>query len=980
MSNDSKKIYLLDSHGLIYQMFHAIRNGMKAPDGRPTNAVYGVTRELIYIQEEVKPAFLIGIFDTSGPTFRDTIYKEYKQHREPPPDDLILQIPIIQQIMKAMGIPVLEQTGYEADDIIATLARLGIENQNGKTEVIICSSDKDCRQLISDHVQIYNLKRRDFFNRQSLFEEWGITPEQVVDYQTLVGDSVDNVPGIKGIGAKTATKLLQQFGSIEKMIENQAKLTPPKIKENFQLAVQDGSLERTRKLVRLETHVPIKFELESWNNPEWRSDELLTIFQTLGFRTFSEKVRTFQRKLDKNSSLISKDGQVPAATAKHSENPENGSKQHKSSLKTQSDRESESLFADLEEVSSDGESLRTSRISADWHMQYQLVQSKEVFQEFLIELKKQNRFALDLETTGLNVIESAIVGMAFCWQENTGYYLALQGPPREKVLSLEETMKKLKPILENEEKKKINQNIKFDRTILRSHGIELRGVDGDSMLAHYLLHAGERGHNLDDLTAKYLHHEMIPITDLIGANKKQQKLMNEVPLADISTYAGEDADAAWRLTHLLEKELQENSLWTLYQEIEIPLVEVLSEMEWHGIRLDVAFLKQLSLEMEKQLKSIESDIYEIAEHKFNIASPKQLREVLFDELKLPVQQRTEKTNEASTDQETLEKLARLDHPKAAIAVKIVEYRQIAKLKGTYVDTLPELVQPKTGRIHTSFNQMITSTGRLSSSQPNLQNIPARTDQGRQIRQAFLPERGWKLVCADYSQIELRFLAHLSGDEALIQAFQENRDIHSSVAAEIFGVTEKAVTSEMRRVAKTVNFGVIYGMSAHGLAERLQITRTQAEQFIEQYFARFSRVLDYQDQLLNQARLHGYVRTISERRRRVDPGSLRPNSTFRSRNGAEREAINMEIQGSAADLLKKAMIRIHRKLQSGNWQSRMLLTVHDELVFEAPVGELDQLATMVQKEMTQAMSLKVPLIVDISYGDNWLEVEEWQPKK
>jgi DNA polymerase-1 len=608
-----------------------------------------------------------------------------------------------------------------------------------------------------------------------------------------------------------------------------------------------------------------------------------------------------------------------------------------------------------------------------WEATYHLVDTPEKFEDFLSKLRRQKRFAIDLETTGLQPLEADIVGFAFSWQQGEAYYLPVRAPEGQAALDPAETLEQLRPILENPRVAKINQNIKYDLLVLRSQSVNPAGVAGDSMVADYLLHAGERGHNMEDLSRRYLDHQVIPITDLIGKKGKKQLRMDQVDTAKIAEYSGEDADVAWRLCERLEPELEREKLKKLYDDLEVPLIEVLTELEYNGIRLDIPRLKRMGEEMAQQLASIEKEIYALAGREFNIASLKQLREVLFDELKLPVQRRTGITGDASTDQETLERLA----PHHELPRKILEQRQIAKLKGTYVDALPELVNKSTGRIHASFNQTVAATGRLSSSDPNLQNVPIRTELGGQIRQAFLPEEGWLLLTADYSQIELRLLAHFCGDAGMRQAFEADRDIHASVAAQIFGVDEANVTSQMRRMAKTVNFGVIYGISAHGLAARLGIARDEAAKFIDSYFARYPKVQEYHAKLLADCIRNRYVGTILGRRREIT--GIRPNSTYQQRNQPEREAINMEIQGSAADLIKLAMLNIYRRLKQERRQSRMLLQIHDELVFEVPPEEFDDVATLVREEMTtpleKALKLEVPLKVDLSVGPNWLDVEE-----
>jgi DNA polymerase-1 len=763
-----------------------------------------------------------------------------------------------------------------------------------------------------------------------------------------VGDSVDNIKGVPGIGEKTAAKLLKQYGTLDQIIAHAHEIPQKKMKENLLASIENGVLEKARKLVKLRTDVPMELDWENWRRRDWDGEKLLALFQSFGFRRFSEQVRSTlkQSGAKKNQVLVESLGPtvIPKPVIQRD------------------------LFSEIDfEFGANAE-------SDDWGGQYELIDTPKTFESFLKQLKKQTRFAFDLETTGIDPLRSEIVGYAFSWEAKKGYYLPVRAPEGEKHLDPAEAITQLKPIFESGKIQKLNQNIKYDLLALRHAGILLQGVCGDSMIAHYLLHSMERSHNLDYLTKLYFKHDNISIDELIGKGKNQKR-MDEVPVQQVAQYAAEDADAAWRLCEKLESDLDQAKLRPLYDELEVPLIEVLAELEFNGIGLDVPFLAKLSEEMAQQLLVIEEEIHTAAERKFNIASPKQLREVLFEELKLPVQKRTDTTNEASTDQETLEKLARLDHPKAGVAVKIVEHRQISKLKGTYVDALPLLVNPNTRRLHTSFNQTVAATGRLSSSDPNLQNIPMRTEQGRQIRQAFLPQAGWKLLTADYSQIELRLLAEFSQDANLLTAFREDRDIHTSVAAEIFAVEESKVTSAQRRVAKTVNFGVIYGMSAHGLAERLEMARSEADRFIKAYFGKFPRVLEYQDALLAKVRKTGYGTTVLGRRRVFDPRMIRPKSSYQQRNQAEREAINMEIQGSAADLMKRAMLNVHRRLKSEKRQTRMLLTVHDELVFEVPPSELNEIASLVREEMTTAMKFEVPLKVDLAVGDNWLDVED-----
>lgn len=956
MSAGSDTLYLIDAHSLIFQVFHALPE-MSSPSGLPTNAVFGFTKDLLYLRDEKKPTYLVCAFDMPGPTFRSKISADYKAHRAPMPNDLQLQIPLIRQVLEAMRVPVLGIPGFEADDVIATAARRGAERG---LDVIICSTDKDCRQLLSDHVRMFNLRKQEIFDRDSLLKDWGITPEQVVDFQTLVGDSVDNVPGVPGIGHKTASKLLQDFGTLDNLLAHVNEI-PGKKQES--LKASTTIIASSRQLVKLDDKAPIIEDWEHWRIQPWDGPKLLELFRSLGFGRFADIVR---RSLDEK----------PAAPVRRKARAVQGT-----------------LFDDLMPPEPAADELADDVVpQVVWNATYQLVDTESKFAAFLEELKKQPRFAIDLETTSLEPRRADIVGLAVSWRDGEAWYLPVRGPASDRVLDVDVTLAALRPVLESDRWKKINQNIKYDWQVFKAHGIEMTGVVGDPMIADYLLHAGERSHGLDLLAEKHLQHRMIPISDLIGAGKSQLS-MDDVPTARVAQYAGEDADVAWRLCEKLEPALEEMNFKRrsgvspsgghgeadrlkaglelhLYDDLEIPLIEVLADMEFAGIRLDLPFLKKMSGELGESLERLEREVHDLAGRAFNIASTKQLREILFDEIGFKRGKKTAIMRAASTDQATLEMLAAEGHP---LPGKLLELRKIAKLKSTYVDALPALVNEKTGRVHTSFNQTVTSTGRLSSSDPNLQNIPIRSEQGEQIRQAFLPAEGWSLITADYSQIELRLLAHFCGDEELRRAFAEDRDIHSQVAMQIFNVDEKGVTSEMRRAAKTVNFGVIYGISAFGLAPRLEISKEEAAGFIDAYFKKYPRVLAYQESLLESCRMQGYVCTILGRRRAIS--GIRFKSSYKGRNQPEREAINMQVQGSAADLIKVAMLSIHRRLKNEKHRARMLLQIHDELVFEAPDDEVTAVSLLVREEMTGALAdrLEVPLGVDLGVGPNWLEV-------
>jgi DNA polymerase-1 len=944
----NERLYLLDAHALIFQVFHAIPE-MSSPDGLPTNALFGFTRDLLFLRTEKRPEYLVCVFDAPGPTFRDGLFADYKAHRAPMPDDLRLQIPLIHQLLHAMGIPVVSKEGFEADDLIATLARVG--EQRG-LDVFICSSDKDCRQLITDRVKIYNLRKRQVFDREALLQDWGVAPEQVVDLQTLVGDSVDNVPGVPGVGIKTAAKLLQDYQTLDNVLANVDRIPGAKRQANLRAAA--GTVALGRQLVRLVTDVPFAQDWENWRLGEWDAPRLLALFRDWGFHRFADEVRA---------------ASVANGTAPATAGPSAIEADPKALVQEELFPFGANAAGAVAEATAPV--VEHGNSPDGWQATYHLVNTPEKLQAFCQQLSIQPRIAVDLETTGLDPMRAELVGLAFSWNAGEGWYLPVRGPAEEPLLNLGQTLARLRPALESPPTAKVNQNIKYDLLVLRQQGIALAGVVGDPMVADYLLHAGERNHNMDVLARTHLNHQVIPITDLIGKKGKKQLRMDEVASARVAEYSGEDADVAWRLSDILEWQLAQQGLKRLYDELEIPLIEVLAELEFNGIRLDIPFLERLGHEMAGQLAALEREIHGLAGREFNIASLKQLRQVLFHELKMPVRRRTGITSEASTDQATLEWLAEQGHE---LPRKLVEHRQIAKLKGTYVDALPVLVNPATGRIHTSFNQTVAATGRLSSSDPNLQNIPIRSEFGGQIRQAFLPEPGWLLLTADYSQVELRLLAHFSGDESLRQTFAEGHDIHAAVASQVFGVAEDAVTREMRRAAKTVNFGVIYGISPHGLAPRLGITREEAARFIDAYFARYPKVQEYQRRLLEKCRRDGYVSTILGRRRAIT--GIRPDSTYQQRNQPEREAINMEIQGSAADLIKVAMLNLYRRLKGENYRARMLLQIHDELVFEAPLEELERTAELVRHEMTGALAsqLEVPLEVDLAVGPNWLNVK------
>ena len=958
MGNNPEIMYLIDSMSLIFQVFHAIPN-MTSPTGVPTNAIYGFTRDLMFLRDK-KPDYIVCGWDRPEPTFRNVAFPEYKAHRDEAPADLIMQLPMIQQVLDALNIPLISIAGFEADDILATVA----EHAKSKgIKVYLVTSDKDCRQLIDENVTLYNIRKHLEYGRAELLADWGITPAQVVDLQTLVGDTADNVPGAVGIGIKTASGLLQEFGTIENIYANMDKISGVKRKEN--LAAFAERIILVRNLVTLDRNSPVEFDLEGWRLREIDAGKSISLFQTLGFRGILAQI---EKSFPQEQGLFKQQSSAPSfiqeTTHVHPEIP---------------------VFTNsLSKLSIDLPIQLSGR--GDWEYDYTLINNEKDFEVLVSKLLECKRFAFDTETTGLDPFTSKIVGISFSLEKSKACYVAIRTPLGEPCLDESFVLEKLRPIFANKDILKVNQNIKFDLLVLLVNGTTTEGVAGDSMIADYLLHSGERSHGLDELAKRYLNHEMISISELIGVKGKNkvQKLMSEVNSEIVALYACEDSDAAFQLASFLEDEIlktvvdgSKDRLLELYKKIEMPLVSVLARMQFRGICIDAEFLKILGVEMALELERVEKEIHILAGKPFQISSLPQLRAVLYDDLQLPMLKKTGVSKEASTDQETLEKLAVLDHPGAAIPKKILEFRQLAKLKSTYVDAIPELIQPSTGRIHAAFNQTVTATGRLSSSTPNLQNIPVRREMGQQIRKAFLPKEGWTLVSADYSQIELRLLAHFCDDKNMIKAFEDEKDIHSQVASEIFAIPETMVSPDMRRTAKTVNFGIIYGISAHGLAQRLEIDRYDASRFIDAYFARYPNVLKYQDDLLSKCRNTGYVSTILGRRRRID--GIRDRSTFQQRNQPEREAINMEIQGSAADLIKLAMIGVDQALSENNLEAKLLLQIHDELVIECPKAEIDAVKKLLITEMSfkprKMLNLKVPITIEVSAGPNWLAQEE-----
>ena len=886
------KLLLIDGQSFCYRAFYAIRE-LANSSGEPTNAIYGFITMMKKLLEKTKPEYVAVCFDRKEPTFRHTRYEDYKAHRKPMPDLLIQQIPHIKEVVKAYRITAFELAGYEADDLIGTLAKKG---EKAGLDVIIATNDKDALQLVNNRIHIFNPSKEEMLDTDKVKERFGgLGPGQVVEVMALMGDSSDNIPGVPGIGEKTAVDLIREFGSVQDLFSHlsdvKSKSRQQSLKENKQVAML------SRDLATIDCQAPVEFDLDELKLKEADQAKLEELFKRFEFR---------------------------------------------------------SLMKELTPSADSGEEKR----------RYHTVGDDEEFQTLLKKLSKADAFALDTETTSEDPMRAHLVGISISLKPFEAYYIPLSSSKHKGVgLKTDRVLKELKPILEDAKVEKFGQNIKYEIIVFARHGVTLRGIAFDTMIASYLINPSKFNHNLDDISFDYLGVRKIPITDLIGTGKNRIT-MDQAPLSAVSQYACEDADCVWRLVEPLKKLLHVHKLEKVFYEIEMPLVDVLATMEQDGVALDLDFLKELSKQAEHDLAALTKKIYKEAGEEFNINSTKQLADILFVKLKLPHFKQT-KTG-YSTDTSVLEKLAlSYELPKM-----LLEYREKSKLKSTYLDAFPELIHPETGFIHTSFNQTVTSTGRLSSSDPNLQNIPIRTETGRQIRRAFVPRaKSRKIVSADYSQVELRILAHFSGDPNLTKAFKNNRDIHAFTAALLRGIDEKDVTREMRNAAKTINFGIVYGMSAFGLAQELKISVTEAQTFIEQYFARYPKVKAYLDSQKAEAHQKGFLTTFVGRRSYFpEINSSNPNI----RQFAERAAINAPIQGSAADLIKLAMIDIQKNLEKKKMESRMVIQVHDELVFDVPKKELDELQDFVKTAMEGAAEFDVPLKVDVTVGDNWFK--------
>ncbi len=882
-------LFLIDGSSFIYRAFFAIPH-LSNSKGFPTNAIYGFTHMLLKLLREREPEHMAIIFDAPGPTFRHEVFGEYKANRPAMPDDLRPQIPYIKEVAAALKIPILEKEGYEADDLIGTLAKK-MEAEGIETTII--SGDKDLMQLVSNHVILYDPMKEKTYHVPEVIERFGVSPDKVVEVMGLSGDTSDNIPGVPGIGAKTAARLIREYGSIEALLAQVEKVKNPKWRESLTHHAEQARL--SRELATIDTKTPIPWGLPELKRENPERQRLVQIFQEL---EFSKLVKEF----------------APETAAEKND--------------------------------------------------YRLIGDREGLRGLIGSLMKAGSFALDLESTSLDPVRARIVGLSFSLVPHQAFYIPVghdyTGAPAQ--LSVEEVLKALSPLLEDPGIGKYGQNIKYDYILLARAGVYLQGIAADTMIASYLLNPSRHRHGLEDLAREHLNHQMITFEEVAGSGAKAVSF-SRVDVRRAMEYSCEDADYTLRLAHLLLPRIQTDGFQELFDQVEIPLVEVLAVMEMNGVRLDLTLLQSLSKEFEGQMERIARKVYELAGEAFNINSPQQLSKILFEKLKLPGGKRT-KTG-YSTDMEVLSELSR-DYP---LPAKVLEYRSLSKLKSTYADALPLLCNPETERIHTSFNQAVTATGRLSSSDPNLQNIPIRSPEGRRIREAFIPQDGWFMLSADYSQVELRILAHLSRDAALIETFQHDEDVHAATAAEIFHVPLDQVTPEMRRLAKVINFGIIYGMSAFGLSRELGVPAGAAQAYIAHYFQKYRGVRDYIDQSLERAREKGYVSTLMNRRRYL------PDIRSHNRSGrqfAERIAINAPIQGTAADLIKVAMIRIHRRLRQEKRRARLLLQIHDELLIEVPGDELEVLQGLVREEMEGVTQLHIPLKVEIGIGKNWAE--------
>jgi len=919
VDEDRKTLYLIDAMSLAYRAHYIfISRPLINSKGQNTSAAYGFTNSLLKLIDDHSIEHAAVVFDEGEEdTFRKDIYEDYKAHRDPPPDELLENLPYIKKIVEAMDIPVLEIPKVEADDVIGTLARQAEEDG---ADVVIVSPDKDFKQLLSDRVSIYKPAKGDqdfeIQTGETFRDEYELDPAQFVDMLALMGDDSDNVPGVYGIGEKTAQKLLREYHSVETLIDHADELSGKRAREGMQEHAEEAEL--SKRLVRIRTDLDVGMEWQQLRRSDPDEQALRALFRELEFESLLDRMN-IDREADEED---------------------------------ETDEEDPALEFDF------GPYEKVQELDAD-AVDYDFVQNEEQLEDFAEELAAQSRYAFDVETTSTDPMYAALVGLSFSWAEQQAVYVPTplpDGTDTEAVLDV------LGPLL-RDDTTKVGHNLKYDLLVLRRHGVDVDGPLVDTMVGHYLV-APEENHNLDDVARSTLNYKMVPISELIG-DEADGETMRDVAVEEVAPYACEDADIAFRLADALEEQLAEDKLLEIAEDMEFPLVRVLAKMEDVGITVDTDVLDEISAGLEEELNEIETEIFDLAGKEFNINSRQQLAEVLFDELDLPVVSKTP-TGKRSTKESVLEELS-TEHELPGL---VLDWRSTYKIKSTYLDALGELVHPETGRIHTSFNQTRTSTGRLSSSDPNLQNIPIRTEVGREIRRAFVPRDGWRLMAADYAQIELRILASMSGDEAMQETFREGGDIHTDAAARVYDLDPEEVTSDQRRKAKEVNYGIPYGISPWGLAQRLRMPVDEAQDLIKQYRTSYPGVSQLLNELVEQAQENGYAQTLLGRRRYL-PDIDHSNSNRRS--AAERVAVNMPIQGTQADMIKIAMTRIHDRLAEDDWRAEMLLQVHDELVFEAPPDELDDLQAMVESEMRDALPLDdVPVAVDLGVGDHWLD--------
>ena len=951
------KLFLLDAYALIYRAYHGfIKSPRINSKGLNTSAIMGFVTTLEEVLKKENPTHIGVAFDPSGPTFRHEAFAQYKAQREETPEVIRQSVPIIKQIIEAYRIPILEVSGYEADDVIGTLATQAA--QQGITTYMM-TPDKDYGQLVGEQVFMYRPKHSGGFEvmgPEEVKTKYGLTDtRQMIDILGLMGDASDNIPGCPGVGEKTAQKLIAEFGGIDQLLEHTDQLKgalKKKVEENVE------QIRFSKFLATIKTDVPITLDMETLVREEPDSPTLRTLFEELEFRTL------IQRKFEESkptSSTKSTQGEARAKSTQPTGDLFAGTlfaaTEEESPKQAPVQGDLFALFPD--EGTSNAENQNLKRLT-DIETDYQLIDSEEKRIEMFQKLRTSEFLVLDTETTSTEPMKAELVGISLAIEENRAYYIPIPSN-REEAIKI---VNSIKPLFENEATLKVGQNIKYDMIVLANYGAEVRGTLFDTMLAHYVLQP-ELRHNMDYLAEVYLNYQTIHIDELIGSKGKGQRSMRDLQPEEVYRYACEDADVTLKLKKVLELELKKAGVEQLFYDIEMPLVPVLVEMERNGVRIDTDSLKQASIHFNERLQEIEQEIYSLAGTTFNISSPKQVGDVLFEQLKITDKAKKTKSGQYVTSEEVLEAL-RSKHP---IVGKILDYRGVKKLLSTYIDTLPQLINPETGRIHSSFNQAVTSTGRLSSSNPNLQNIPIRDEDGKELRKAFIPDEGCSFFSADYSQIELRLMAHLSGDPHMIEAFRNDDDIHSATAAKIYKVPIKEVTSDMRRKAKTANFGIIYGISTFGLAERMNVSRGEAKELIDEYFTTYSRIKEYMNESIEQARAKGYVETIFHRKRYL-PDITSHNATVRSY--AERNAINAPIQGSAADIIKVAMARIYQRFKSNNLKAKLIVQVHDELNFSVPEEEKEIVQQIVIEEMEHAYPMQIPLKADFGWGKNWLE--------